>query len=415
LQVRFLGGAGEVGRSGILLEGEQNILFDYGIKVEGAGEYPLVPEHVDAFILSHSHLDHSGAAPILYKREFPVAFGTAPTQELTNLLIEDALKISMKEGLKRRYSRRDFKSFLQKYRPHSFGSDIEFGDYDITLHDAGHISGSAMALLENRNDRRLLYTGDFKLSPQFLQKGAERVKSDILITESTYATKEHPDRDHLVHTFVSRLREVVNSGGIALLPVFAVGRAQEMLAMLEKYGLADTAYLDGMAKKATEIVMRHPEYIQNSGVLEAAIGKAGWVQDNEARKRVLTEGNIILTTAGMLNGGPVLNYIRRLNKNSMIFLTGYQVEGTNGRRLMEGKPLVIDGKHVKIETPFEFYDFSAHAGRSDLHDFIKSSSPETIMCVHGDAQNAESMAEDLRLEGFEAYAPKVGESIPLDF
>ncbi len=415
MEARFLGGAGEVGRSGILLHGEKDILLDYGVKVENGGEYPLVPEHVDAYVLSHAHLDHSGAAPILYKHEFPEAMGTPPTKELTNLLLEDSLKISMKEGGQKKFSRKDMKLFLENYVPFSFGSGRDVGNYNITLHDAGHIAGSSISLIENRKGRRLAYTGDFKLSPQFLQKGADIVKTDILITESTYAVKEHPDRNELIRNFVSSIREVISSGGIALLPVFAVGRAQEILAVLEKHGLANTAFLDGMAKKATEIVMRHSEYVQNAGILERAVNRVGWVESGEGRRRVLTGGNIILTTAGMLNGGPVLNYIRKLNKHSKIFLTGYQVEGTNGRLLTEGKPLNIDGHKYKIDTPWEFYDFSAHAGRSDIREYIKRSGAQTVVCVHGDADNSNALAEELKLEGYDAYAPKIGESIRLDF
>ena len=115
----------------------------------------------------------------------------------------------------------------------------------------------------------------------------------------------------------------------------------------------------------------------------------------------------------MLNGGPVLNYITKLNKNSKILLTGYQVEGTNGRNLLDKGYVVIDGNITKIKTPAKHYDLSAHAGKTDIHNFIKQSSPEKVICVHGAQESTSELAENLKLEGFEAYAPKIGDVIKL--
>ncbi len=415
MDIRFLGGAGEVGRAGILLEGTKRILLDYGIKLDHKTEYPLPAGKVDAFVLSHAHLDHSGYAPALYNTGFPMAIGTAPTRDLTELLIEDSIKINRIQRTGQHFFKRELKSFLNNYVAAKFSDSIDVGEYTVTLRDAGHISGSALSLIENNKGRKLMYTGDFKLSPQLLQHGADMVESNILITESTYAIDEHPDRDELVKKLASDIREVIGSGGIALLPAFAVGRAQEILAILEKEGLADRAYIDGMARAATEIVMRYPHEIDDSDLLGRAIGNVGWIDNNNDRKKAMRGGSIIVTTAGMLTGGPVLNYITRLNRNSKIFLTGYQVEGTNGRNLVEHKPLVIDGKHVRIQTPFEFYDFSAHCGKSDLYKYIRETNPETVICVHGDRDNSKNLAENLRLEGFEAHAPQIGEKIEVDF
>ncbi len=415
LNLKFLGGAGEVGRAGILLDGRKRILLDYGIKLDHKTEYPHPAGKVDAFILSHAHLDHSGYAPTLYNAAFPVAHGTAPTRELSELLIEDSIKINRSQRSGQHFFRRELKSFLNKYVSHGFGTEFPIGEYKVSLHDAGHISGSAITVIENPEGRRLMYTGDFKSEHQLLQHGAEDVKCDILITEATYALREHPDREELVAKFVHGVQEVIGAGGVVLLPVFAVGRAQEMLALLESNGLAEIAYIDGMARAATEIVMRHPKFIDNSDLLRSAIGSVGWVDSQKDRGKALAGGSIILTTAGMLSGGPVLNYIMKLPAASKIFLTGYQAERTNGRKLMEGNPLEIDGRRVRISTPWEFYDFSAHAGKSDLYNYIKRSDPETVICVHGDSESASSLADGLRLEGFDAHAPKIGDSISVEF
>ena len=248
-----------------------------------------------------------------------------------------------------------------------------------------------------------------------LHKGAEIVKSDVLIIESTYALREHPDREAMTKQFVDDVAEVIEQGGIALIPVFAVGRAQEMLAILEKNGLIDTTFLDGMAKEASEIVLRNSDFIRNSKLLSDAMNGSTWIEEKYQRRKALKGGNIILTTSGMLTGGPVLDYITKLNGRSKVFLTGYQVEGTNGRKLMDGERLDIDNRRVDIKTPVVFYDFSAHAGKTDLYEYIRRSGPESVVCVHGSPESASSLANAMKEEGFDAYAPKVGDRITLDF
>jgi putative mRNA 3-end processing factor len=240
LEIHFLGGAGEVGRSGILLKGKKNVLLDYGVKLDVKIEYPMNAGRVDAFVLSHAHLDHSGNAPALYNAGSPVSFGTPPTLKLSELLLEDSMKISRKNRVAHKFSKKDYHNFQRKFMSYDYNSPIDFADYQITLHDAGHISGSSMPLIEDtRNGKRLLYTGDFKLSPQLLRHGADVVKADVLITESTYATSEHPERSALERSFIDDVKQVTDNKGTALVAVFAVGRAQELLALLYNNRLID--------------------------------------------------------------------------------------------------------------------------------------------------------------------------------
>ncbi|MGC8676329.1 MAG: MBL fold metallo-hydrolase [Candidatus Micrarchaeia archaeon] len=416
MQISFLGGAREVGRSAILLNGEKRLLFDYGVKLDGKTEYPIRPnKKPDAYVLSHAHLDHSGFAASLYSNNYVPAFGTPPTIELSKLLIEDSIKINMRKKVKQEFSKGDLRRFERAYTPCEYGSEIDIGNYTLGFFDAGHITGSAITLLTNRlTDRRLVYTGDFKLEPQFLQKGAEIVKSDILITESTYADREHPDRSALVKSFVEEVKEIIDNGGFALVPVFAVGRAQEILTLLYKNNLIDYAVIDGMAQKASEIVMHYPAYSTNKSLLLAAMKNATWIGAERKRNSVSSPA-IIVTTSGMLTGGPVLNYILALNHKSKVFLTGYQLPGTNGRNLMDGKPITVDGKKYAVKTPVAYYDFSAHAGMHDLYEYIRKSNPEKVICVHGDAKVASNFAESLKLEGIDAVAPSVGETLNIDF
>ena len=416
MDLQILGAGQEVGRSGILLRGNKNILMDYGIMVGDKLEYPMPAGKVDAFVLSHAHLDHGGFAPALYNHGMPAAFGTVPTMRLAEMLIDDSIQLNKKKHLHPKFKKRELRLFMNSYTPYNYGENIDFGDYRISLHNAGHISGSAITKIENqRSGRKLVYTGDFKLSPQTLHNGAEIVDSDVLVIESTYAIKEHPDRENLVKLFVENVKEVVENNGVALIPVFAVGRSQEVLSILEKHKLTYNTYLDGMARTATEIVMQHPEFLSHPELLKAALNRVVTLRKPKDRESALKGGSIIVTTAGMLSGGPVLNYITKLNERSMIFLTGYQAENTNGRRLLDNKPLEIDGQKVFIKTPFSFYDLSAHAGQSDLYDYVKRSDPETVVCVHGDGESTIAFKDWLELEGFEAYAPKNGEKVKIDF
>lgn len=414
MEFTFLGGAGEVGRSAILMSDSINILFDYGVKIEGPDNYPLPAKRVDLCAVSHAHLDHSGSLPILYHYSLPVTFGTPPTMKLSELLIEDSMKLAKRKHEKPKFFRNQVKMLLERYVGYDYGKRFGFGNYDMTLHDAGHICGSAITVAERAKDGfKVAYTGDFKMEPQSLHNGAEVVKSDVLIIESTYALKEHPERAELERRFVNDVKETIDNGGTALIPVFAVGRSQEMLATLCKNGLIDHTYIDGMARAATEICIAHPEFFTNPDLLKEAYDKVGFVSSGYHRREIEEGGKIVVTTSGMLNGGPVLNYITKLNRNSKIFITGFQVEGTNGRRLMDGEPLVIDNRKFRVQVPFEVYDFSAHAGRRELYDYVKKSSPHDVICVHGEAESSKSFAAGLKEEGFNAHAPKVGERIKI--
>ncbi|MGC8662308.1 MAG: MBL fold metallo-hydrolase [Candidatus Micrarchaeia archaeon] len=416
MEIQFLGGASEVGRSAIFIKDDKKILLDYGIKIDGKIEVPMDAAGAEIAVLSHAHLDHSGYMPTLFFSNYPKTIATEPTMRLSELLLKDSMKISKQQHLKQNFFKKQLDAFLGKYIRYEYGVPVENNGYNITLYDAGHITGSAITMIEKiKNEKKIVYTGDFKIEPQLLQGSADIVEGDVLIIESTYAGKEHPNRSELTKKFIEKIKEVIDNNGTALIPSFAVGRAQEILAMLYMNKLIDYTYVDGMAKAASEIVINYPEFTRNKDTLLGALKNVNWIGMHADRSKPLEKPSIIVTTAGMLTGGPVLGYITHLNKDSKIFLTGYQVEGTNGRRLMEGKPIKINSRKFKIETPWEFFDFSAHAGKSDLHEYVRRCNPEKVVCVHGDSENTKLFAEDLKMEGFEAYAPKVGEKIKLDF
>jgi putative mRNA 3-end processing factor len=415
--LKFFGAAQEVGRSAILVKDEGSLMLDYGIKLNHKIEYPTAMPDIDAFILSHAHLDHSGDAPALYNEMLIPSFGTDPTLALSELLLNDSLNIAKKEHTKQRFHKRQIASFVRRYTGIGYHSRFDIGNFNVEFYDAGHICGSAITLLERKKakeNRRIVYTGDYKMVPQYLHKGAEVVKSDVLIMESTYATREHPDRAALEKELVEKIKETLDGNGTALLPVFAVGRSQELLVLLHKHGLTQYAYLDGMARAATNIAMKYSGFIDNADVLARAVEESTVIKDRDSRGEALNSPSIILTTAGMLSGGPVLDYITRLRKNSHIFLTGYQVEGSNGRTLMDKGTVTINRKPVRIDAPVSYYDLSAHAGKKELYDYVRRSSPTTVICVHGDQESSTAMAETLKLEGYEAYAPSLDETIKIE-
>ncbi len=414
MELKFLGGAREVGRSAILMKDDRSIMFDFGVKIDHKSEFPISTPHVDAMIVSHAHLDHSGCTPAIFESSGATTFGTKPTLELSTLLLDDSIGLARKQHKNINFHKSSIKGLTNKYVALDYGHVARFGNFDIQLFDAGHITGSAVSLVERvkaRNNKRVVYTGDFKLGKQTLHNGAEIVKSDVLIMESTYATEDHPDRDLTVKKFVEDINFALDNGGNVLIPVFAVGRGQEILTMLYENGLAEYIYFDGMAKDATSIAMHYPGFMSNYENLARAAREVNWIGKRGDRRDALNGPSIILTTSGMLNGGPVLDYITKLNKNSEIMITGYQQEGTNGRSLIDKGYITIDGAKRKISHPVHTYDFSAHAGMSDLHGYVKGSEPQTVICVHGDGKNAVALAESLQMEGYDAHAPKLGETI----
>ncbi|MGD0510317.1 MAG: MBL fold metallo-hydrolase [Candidatus Micrarchaeaceae archaeon] len=416
MQLKFFGGAQEVGRSSILLKDEGSLMLDYGIKLNHKVEYPVTVPNADAFVLSHAHLDHSGAAPVLYNDMLIPSFGTEPTLALSELLLKDSMNIAKKEHMVQKFHKRQLESFMHRYTSMDYHSRTTIGSFGIEFYDAGHIVGSAITLIERMGaseNRRVVYTGDFKLEPQYLHKGAEVVESDVLIMESTYATREHPEKKDVVDSLVKKIKETLDNNGNVLLPVFAVGRSQEILYMLYKNGLTQYTYIDGMARTATAIALKYEDYISNADELRRALDEATVIKGRDDRNGALNSPSIILTTAGMLTGGPVLDYITRLRENSQVLITGYQVEGSNGQTLLEKGFVTIDNRRVKIDAPATYFDMSAHAGMGDLHEYVKRSGPSKVICVHGDKDNSIALAESLKLEGYDAYAPKIGDTVTI--
>ena len=408
MRVSFLGALSTVGASAVLLESKEcRILLDYGTKVkEIPPKFPLsVDGKVDAILLSHCHLDHSGGISIFSSDRVPI-YSTAVTKPLTELLLLDSIKISHEEGVSLPFTKRDVKRTMKDFVAVRYGERIPFRDVCFTFLDAGHVPGSAMILLEVEG-KRLLYTGDFKTSDTRLLKRAERKlpRIDYLITESTYSDRDHPDRKLQEKEFVRTVKETVESGGKCLVAGFAVGRLQEVLLILDSYGIDYPIYMDGMAKKATTIINRYSEFLRKERELDRAIEKVEYVNSARERKRAIKEPCVILTTSGMLSGGPVAWYLKKLYKDrrSSLLLTGWQLEGTPGRILLETGRYITEEVDLEVKMYVRRFDFSAHVGRKGLFEFVEKLGPEKVFCIHGD--HTEDFARELKEKGLDAIAP----------
>ncbi len=412
MKIQFLSGSKCVGKSAILVSEEANLMLDYGVRLHPEPpEYPPLPQvdELDAVIPSHCHLDHCGAIPILYKVFRPILYTNGVSFELINLLIRDSAKITRLKHFPQKFSKRDIGRMRRHYQLINYRHPFKVGDLRVTAYSAGHVPGSAMILVEGK--KKVLYTGDVNLKDTELLKGCDlpNVRPDVLIIESTYAERDHPDRLNQEKRFIGKIQETLANNGSVVIPVFAVGRAQEILLLLEKYGIEDKIALDGMAKKASEIILSYKRYLRDPQRLKRILNKVEWVKNQRQRESLLRRPRIILATAGMMGGGPVVYYMSELHdrEDCRVLLVGYQVEDTPGRTLMDTKHYEINGEVFKVRIGVEKFDFSSHAGGKDLVEIVRRLKPKKVFCVHGD--DTPRFAKTLRARGFDASSPEEGE------
>lgn len=386
---RFLGAAEDIGRLGFVLESQGNrFLFDYGMEPDKPPLYPLEAPPVDRVFLTHAHLDHSGMIPWVSARYDASITTTPPTAEVSTLMHRDSLKIARIEGFPEPYQDADIEATRGLYDLRGFGETAVLGDHEVTLQSAGHIPGAAQMQLKSPNGT-LVFTGDLYTRPQRLVQAATQTKADVLFMESTYAGREHPERSDVEAEFRNFAHEVVDRGGLLVAPAFAVGRSQELAMVLADEGL--NVWLDGMGRTVADIYNQYPEFLADPDAFRRALGQVKFVRNHRGRSVALKEADVIITTGGMLDGGPVLFYLDHLRNDPRcgVALTGYQVSGTNGRKLREDGIIDFDTrapgtKLHRVECEVRSFDFSAHAGHKDLVRFAKSTGAKDIVLFHGD-------------------------------
>jgi putative mRNA 3-end processing factor len=295
---------------------------------------------------------------------------------------------------------------------------FKVGKLDLSFRDAGHIPGSAITTIEN--DRKAVYTGDINRTPTQLLAPAdvEGLEADVVITESTYARADHPDRKKEEDRFVRYAERIVEEGGTLLVPSFAVGRAQELACILYSHGFKHRVYMDGMALTTNQILLDHPDSVRDFSLLERALGRTELVEDWGARKKAVADSSVIISPAGMLVGGFSTFYNKSVakNKRNGIAIVSFQVPGTPGRTLLEKREVKLDGRTYKVSADVQRFDFSSHLGMTDLFDLFKEKvkgSPKVIV-VHGERENSEEFAKRLREElSLDAVSPEAGETFEI--
>ncbi|MBP1921403.1 putative mRNA 3-end processing factor [Halorubrum alkaliphilum] len=414
MEVEFLGGAREVGRSAVLID--DALLIDYGLLTADPPQYPIRDPEPDAVVVSHGHLDHVGAVPALLKGDRrPAVHWTPPTAELARTLARDTLKLHGNSPLcpfsSEHVARLGEVEERHAYRE-SFdvAGGIEGEGYAVTLFNAGHIPGSAHVLVDD-GDTRLLYTGDFHTDDQRLVSGTmARPDADVVICEATYADVTHEERAAVERRWAERVKTTIWEGGTVVAPAFAIGRTQELMCVADANDL--TPYVDGMGIEVTRMLRHHPEFLRDPGAFRRAKGAARFVTGRDGqRERIAADNALIVTTSGMLAGGPVHSYLPEIrgSPTNAITLTGYQVEGTPGRELQEHGRLAINGTVRPVSARVESFDFSAHADREGLESFLDSYRDARVLVNHGD--RCAAFAADLRADGYTASAPELGERI----
>ncbi len=410
MELQFLGGASEIGSLGLLVRDQgRTLLFDYGMTPTDPPQYPRpVPLNVDAAFLSHAHLDHSGMMPLLSRLPRAQVVATPVTAAVTDLLCKDSLKVAKMEGYLEPFTPDDIRSLHSRFETHPLRGAYRRHGLEVELHGAGHIPGAAMYLYRGAKD--VLFTGDISGLPSRLVGAAQPAECDVLAMESTYAGREHPDRKLTEDRLRQRIEETLSDGGKVLIPAFAVGRAQEVLLALHHAGFE--VWLDGMARKVNDIYRAAPEALRDAKRFHHAADAVHAVEHQGQRRHALREADVIVTTGGMLDGGPVLYYLSEMYRDPhhAIFLTGYQVEGSNGRQLVEQGTVTIDEVTVRPACQVESFDFSSHAGHTELVDFARKTGAKEILLMHGDRR--EDLARSLR-EFAEVRQPENGEKFTL--
>ena len=422
MEIKVLGAAGEVGRSAFQVNCDgTNFLLDYGVmfgKPRGAPPtYPLhvKPRDIDSVIITHAHLDHSGCVPSLFVSGNCNVYGTAPTFDLSKLLIQDMIKI---EKNAHSFGIPEIDNMMQKAKTIGFKEKIIRGDASFELRSSGHVIGGSTVLVES-NNKKLFYTGDINLRGSRLLPPADLDigEMDMVITESTYSQQNQMPRKDSEKGLIDFANEVMDRKGTLFIPSFSVERSQEVASVLINAGFKHKIIMDGMALKVNEVLLKYPEYLRNPEIFKDVISKVVAVRDHNERKKALNEPCVVISPAGMLVGGNAVYYLQELSFNDKngIALVSYQGEGTPGKKLLDTGKVQTRGKDLNVKAEVKQFQFSGHADRDSLFEMIKNlkGNPK-IMTVHGDDISCTRFAEEIHEKfGFEAHAAKLDQKITI--
>jgi len=427
MRLTFYGGAEEVGRSCVLLEnGRKNIMLDCGIKLGERVEFPLIDDselkRIHGIAITHAHLDHSGYSPHVYsKKAKPQFYVTKPTRDLMGVLLSDYYRIQSLKG-RPFFSQKDVDQVLQNANMVEYSETVK-ASMPFSMHPAGHIMGSAMIHVHEGGG--VLYTGDISMRKTRVLDPCEKgLKAETLIMETTYGGKGDilPSLKDASQSLVKIINETLDKGGHVIIPSFAVGRAQEILLTLDDYMRSGAIrpsriYIEGMIGKAMRIY-RHNAINANEDIKNRILMSEDdpfkspnfHSSKTKTKEDVLAEPSIIVSTSGMITGGPVLFYLEKLGqdpKNTMIFV-GYQAEGTPGRRILEGdRKLRIGDREIELKLRVERVKISGHADFNELQQFVKSiKGLKRIYLMHGEKTDLREVFE----KKYEVVIPRLLET-----
>lgn len=417
IRIHFLGGGDEVGNVGVVIESVDGTraLIDYGIAPSSPPRYPREAPPIDDVILTHAHIDHIGMAPWMVAAHRARLHSTPLTAALCPMMWADTYKISQIEKNPLPWDRRDLEDAELAAEVHGFGEEFSIGSWKCNFHRAGHVPGAAMVDIQTAS-HRILHTGDLDTRDSPSALGASPQSCDILLMEATYADQDHPDRASEEARFIAKVVEVVERGGTVLVPAFASGRGQDILQMLWRSGLDLNIHYDGMGKRVSRKWLEHPDFLRDAATFETAFRATKRVSSKSDRKKALG-ADVIVTTSGMLNGGPAVWYLNRLRNDSRnaVLLTGYQAEDSGGHMLQTTGELSIFGTITPVPLEVERFHFSTHAGASELLEFAKACEPKHIVLFHADPAGRPALAERLKSEtGAEVHLPVNGAPIHIE-
>ncbi len=458
--LQFLGAAGTVTGSKFLIRaGGQQVLVDCGLfqglkklRLRNWREPPFRPSDIDAVVLTHAHIDHSGYLPVLARRGFrgPV-YCTPATRSLLNIMLPDAAHLQEEEasyanrkGFSKHqpaqplFTGRDAQNALKLVKPRTYGEAFSVaGNMEARFRRAGHILGSATIELRiGRSDPlTLVFSGDLGRWGRPMIRDLEIVPdADVLLVESTYGNRSHSNgnpSDQLARI----VNEAVERGGALLVPAFAVGRTQEIvwrLRELEEAGLIPRlpVYIDSpMATDATEIFCQHPEdhdidmqLLMDERRCPLCCKPYTFTRKPEESKALnrVTGPMIIIAASGMATGGRIVHHFKQRlpDKRTTVLLVGFQAAGTRGRLLLDGAQFLrIHGRKVPVHAHIETVDgLSAHADRHEILRWLKGfiEPPRKTYIIHGEPAASDTLQEMIALElGWNAEIPKDSEIISL--
>ncbi len=453
------------GSKHMLEVGGKRILLDCGMfqgrAIEAAEKnkkFPFDPASVDYIVLSHAHIDHSGLIPYIVKQGFAgKIICTYATRDLVELLLEDSAEIQEHDAefqnqkrqrhgttmdipvIEPLYSVDDAKAAMQLFEGAQYETPVQLTDtLQVTFHDAGHILGSSIVVLEDTKEKKkVVFTGDLgRKGLPILKDPVQIPEGDVLITESTYGNRTHDTVQDMQQDVADVISKTVARGGKVIIPAFSVGRTQEMVYILHNLWNEGKVpkipvYIDSpLSTDATEVFTKHPE-CYDSDMFEKFLSKSQspfhfknlrYVRTVEESKRLndMNEPCIIISSSGMIESGRVVHHVKKAisDHRNTIMVIGYMAEGTVGRKLIDGEsPIWIHGKpRHRAADVIVLNSFSAHADKDELFEFASNiQGLKKVFLVHGEEEQSLPYAEELKEKAGipEVFVPHMGESFEL--